>query len=241
MFSSHFIVMFYCTSMCKYFICRNLLCRRLLLNREVNAVVRKCPGIYLVGLTWWGHTLSLKRLQEIIVIFITDALKEVLFHLDFALKLAFQIAASRSLVLFPCTGIADAFCLEQAVTPVKHEKSKSCVRLSKPTRDFRALIWNSHCQSMLLVMCAPCTLQTSWGTQLRTSLVCFQYWQFLQKEIGSSFGKGPPIGDLSSLPFISSSDNHFPSSLFIFKLFKIWMLKWQGAFPAFVSRLSYDW
>lgn len=35
----------------------------------------------------------------------------------------------------------------------------------------------------------------------------------------SSFGKGSSVRDLRSLPFTPSSDNHFPSFLFIFKLF----------------------
>lgn len=37
----------------------------------------------------------------------------------------------------------------------------------------------------------------------------------------SSFGKGSPRDNLKSLPFTSSSDNHFPSFLFIFKLFRL--------------------
>lgn len=105
------------------------------------------------------------------------------------------------------------------------------------------MICNSHCQSMLPVGCSMHTLNIlECAAQDQFSVlsvfVIFALWK-------SPFGKGSPIGDLRSLPFMSSSDNHFPSFLFIFKLFGLifWNTdaKMVGAFSTIVSHCSYDW
>lgn len=81
-----------------------------------------------------------------------------------------------------------------------------------------------------------CTAQDKFS--VLSVFVIFALWK-------SPFGKWLPTQNLRSLSFMSGSDNHFPSFLFLFKLFGLifWNTgaKMVGAFPAFVSHRSYDW